>query len=178
MLQQTRSRFESSRYPWRFCVVCTWALMGVALLAGCGGGGGWVPTPPSVTGFRVSVGFNFHSGAALFRILGRTDATGAPATLTQTSALPAMACTGTGGAWFAGSVSGVARETPPLTLRWALETVSASTANLCLQMGYLYGLTGTAGTGCFRFNATGATHAFKSTQELRTSSLVRQHVCQ
>jgi hypothetical protein len=131
-----------------------------------------------VSGSPVSIGFNFNPTAALFSILGWTDAKGTAAVLNENNALPAMASIGSSGAWFAGSVSGPAQETLLLTYRWSLEAVSDSTANLCLQMGYLSGLTGTSDTDCFRIDASGTIQAFKSTKELRKSSLVTQHVYQ
>lgn len=234
MLLQTHSRPESQKCPWRRRVTHTWALLGVALLASCGGGGGSVPAPPPVTSFPVSavvasltvkggtfsgsrtdsegnqfklnvayaadgtgrftrketlvtngvsgapasIGFNFNPAVSLFSILGWTDTKGAAAVLTESNTLPATASTGTSGAWFTGSVSGAGQETLLLTYRWSLEAVSESTANLCLQMGYLSGLTGTSDTDCFRIDANGTIQAFKSTKELRKSSLVTQHVYQ
>ncbi len=131
-----------------------------------------------VSGTQVSIGFNFNPPAALFSVVGWTDAKGTAAVLNESSVLPATASIGASGAWFAGSVSGAGQETLLLTYRWSLEAVSASTANLCLQMGYLSGLTGTSDTDCFRIDANGAIQAFKSTKELRKSSLVTQHVYQ
>lgn len=213
-----------------------WALLGVALLTGCGGGGGGGPAPaPSpvtsfpvsavvaslsvkggafsgsrvdaegnqfklnvvyaadaagrftrketlltngVSGTPVSIGFNFNPAVALFSIVGWTDAKGTAAVLNEANALPATATVGTSGAWFAGSVSAPGQETLLLTHRWSLEAVSDTTANLCLQMGYLSGLTGTSDTDCFRIDASGTIQAFKSTKELRKSTLVVQHVYQ
>lgn len=131
-----------------------------------------------VAGTPVSIGFNFNPAAALFSILGWTDAKGVAAVLSETNGLPAMATVGSSGAWFAGSVSAPGQETLLLTYRWSLEAVSDTTANLCLQMGYLSGLTGTSDTDCFRIDASGSIQAFKSAKELRKSTLVVQHVYQ
>lgn len=126
----------------------------------------------------VSTGFQFQPGAALFSIVGWSDSSGTAAVLRTSNSLPAVSGIGSSGAWFEGTVSGFQRETLMLTFRWSLEAGSDSSANLCLHMGYLFGLTGTSDIDCLRIDASGTILGFKSTKELRKSAFFLQNVYQ
>ena len=131
-----------------------------------------------VGGAPALASFSFNEAAAQMTITGWKNAQGVAGALSTSTPLPAMASVGTTGRWFTATLSAPNQESLLLDASWTLEALSESTAELCLRLGYVSGLTVFSDSDCFKLDARGNVTGFRAIKDFRKSTFSSQLIYQ
>ncbi|OYU30794.1 MAG: hypothetical protein CFE39_11785 [Comamonadaceae bacterium PBBC2] len=131
-----------------------------------------------LAGAPALASFNFTETAGQLTVTGWKNAQGVAGALFASTPLPAMASVGTNGKWFTATLSAPSQETLLLDASWTLEALSESTAELCLRLGYVSGLTVFSDSDCFKLDARGNVTGFSAIKDFRKSTFSSQLIYQ